>query len=104
MTRRRFVYRDGEMVEVPLDYTPEPRNCDGVLWNDRLYQDANDPRYNSRASHREYMRRNNLTTMDDFTNYWKKEEQARKDRFEGKDPQRIHQIVEAFRKHEQRRR
>lgn len=104
MTRRRWVYANGEAVEVSLDYTPIPRNSDSVLWNDRIYQDDKDPRYTSRATHREFMRRNGLTTADDFTNYWKKEEQKRKEVLAGKDPTRIQHVVEAFNRHAARRR
>lgn len=70
--RRRWVYIDGEAVEVTPDFTPAPRNphtSDGVLWNDRSYDglratDGTD--ISSRSKHREYMKVNNLTTLDDF--------------------------------------
>jgi len=101
--RRRWVYRGSEAIEVPLDYTPEPANTDGVLWNDRLYQDDNDPRYASRSQHREFMRRNGLTTMDDYTNYWKTTEKQRQAIREGRDPTRINHVVEAFNRHATRR-
>ena len=97
MTRRRWIYpKNGGPVEVDLDYRPEPRNGDAVMWNDRIYQDANDPRYSSRVSHREYMRRNGLTTMDDFKGEWANAEKKRQATFQGIDPNRKQQIAEAF--------
>lgn len=42
----------------------------------------------SRSKHREYMRRNNLTTMDDFTEQWKRDAKERQDRLDGVDPSR----------------
>lgn len=80
MSRRKFVMRNGELVEVdPSTYVPVTRNHDAVLWNDRAYQDAGDPRFSSRKAHREYMKANNLTTMDDFKQSW---DQAKKQREE----------------------
>ena len=70
--KRKFVYSPElkEMVEVSLDYEPGPRgNTDATLWNDRSYDgmratDGAD--IGSRSKHREYMKANNLTTIDDF--------------------------------------
>jgi len=74
MTRRRYIYDSvkGELVEVTPGYEAPQRNVhtsDGLLWNDRSYDglratDGTD--ISSRSKHREYMRLNNLTTMDDF--------------------------------------
>ena len=44
-----------ELVEVSADFVPDPRNGEAVLWNDREYQDGNDPRFRSRSQHREFM-------------------------------------------------
>lgn len=76
MARRRWVQIDGELVEVTPDYSPAPRNAhtsDGLLWNDRSYDgmratDGTD--ISSRTKHREYMRANNLTTMDDYKGHF----------------------------------
>jgi hypothetical protein len=74
MTRRRYIYDSvkQELVEVTPDYEAPQRNAhtsDGLLWNDRSYDglratDGTD--ISSRSKHREYMRVNGLTTMDDF--------------------------------------
>jgi hypothetical protein len=65
--RKRYVMMEGELVEVPHDYDNSRNpNTDAVLWNDRLYQDGNDPRFASRAQHREFMKQRGLTTIDDF--------------------------------------
>jgi hypothetical protein len=94
--RRRWVFVDGEAVEV--ERVPEPKRHDGLLYNDRLYQDDGDPRYHSRSTHREYMRRNGLTTADDFTEMWERDKRARQDRFKANDPQRKQDIADAIRK------
>lgn len=80
--RRKFVWDPDlkELVEVSVDYQPTPRNTDGALWNDRHYDnmkatDGTD--ISSRAKHREYMKRNGLTTADDFKGEWSKAEQQR---------------------------
>lgn len=97
MTRRRWIYpKGGDPVEVDPEYKPEPKNGDAVMWNDRLYQDANDPRYLSRATHREYMKRNGLTTMDDFKGEWAGAEKKRQAAFQGIAPERKQQIAQAF--------
>jgi len=49
----------------------------------------------SRAKHREYMRRNNLTTIDDFTQTWAN---AAKARLENRDPQRREDVERAIHK------
>lgn len=98
--RRRWVYIDGEALEVSEDYVTPARvtHTDSVLWNDRLYQDDNDKRYSSRKSHREYMRRNGLTTVDDFKEEWRMAAIERDARLRGVDPNRKHDIADAIRK------
>ena len=96
MTRRRYVQINGELIEVPLDYVPPPRNHDSVLWNDRSYQDVGDPRFHSRTSHREYMKRHDLTTVDDFKGTFAKAEKQRADFFSGNDPSRREDIARAL--------
>jgi hypothetical protein len=83
--RRRWVQIDGELVEVGADYVPKSMTGardSGALWNDRSYDgmratDGAD--ISSRTKHREYMRINNLTTVDDFSRQWAKQAEARKD-------------------------
>jgi len=52
----------------------------------------------TRAKHREYMRRNNLTTVDDFRSTWKNQAVAREQLVNGADPQRVHDIARAIEK------
>lgn len=99
--RRRFVMIDGELVEVTSDYVAPTRSGgtsgDAALWNDRLYQDGGDPRFSSRAQHRDFMRRNGLTTADDFRNSWPKDQQRRVDfREKGTDPSRKQDVIRAL--------
>ena len=82
MARRRFIQIPGQgLVEVTDDYqAPSRQNADGVLWGDRSYEgmvatDGTD--ISSRTKHREYMRANNLTTVDDFKGQWEKQQAAR---------------------------
>lgn len=88
--RRKFVYDPElkEMVEVPLDYIqPSRQEHDGLLWNDRSYDGlraTDGTPINSRTKHREYMKRNGLTTMDDFKNEWAQAEKQRADYYQGR--------------------
>lgn len=52
----------------------------------------------SRAKHREYMRRNNLTTVDDFKETWAKSARERTERLSGADPTRAHDVAAAIEK------
>ena len=97
--RRRYIQVDGKLIEVPLDYRPPPRNSDALLWNDRSYQDANDPRFASRSEHREYMKRHGLTTVDDFKGQFASE-QKRREQFlqKGTDTSRREDVARALEK------
>lgn len=82
MTRRRYVQDPVtfELIEVTSDYTAPTRNDTGALWGDRHYDglratDGTD--ISSRKKHREYMQRNNLTTVDDYKETWAKAQQER---------------------------
>lgn len=76
--RKRYVMIDGELVEVSNDYVNDRAPVsDAILWNDRLYQDGNDPRFKSRAQHREYMKERGITTIDDFKDTFKAMEKER---------------------------
>jgi hypothetical protein len=99
MTRRRYIQRDGVLIEVPLNYSPEPKNSDAALWNDRAYQDVGDPRFHSRTSHREFMKREGLTTVDDFKGHFASAEQQRAQALQGKDVSRKGDIARALEKH-----
>lgn len=50
----------------------------------------------SRSKHREYMRANNLTTADDFTQTWAKAEAQRREFFSGQDNSRAGDIATAI--------
>jgi hypothetical protein len=90
---RRWIQRtrkDGSsyLEEVPVNFKTRSRNCsdNDALISERHYDgmratDGTD--ISTRAKHREYMRRNNLTTIDDFKQEWadaprKRELEARK--------------------------
>jgi hypothetical protein len=98
--RRRFIQINGELVEVAEDYVSQGREAknEGLLWNDRAYQDANDPRFSSRTQHKQFMRDNNLTTIDDYSNTWKDAERNRIRNRAGYDPQRKQDIASALRR------
>lgn len=75
MTRRRWIQdrKTGELIEVTADYIPEMRTDSGALWGDQSYQGMRAPDgtdISTRTKHREYMKANNLTTMDDFKDTW----------------------------------
>ena len=80
MTRRRWIQINGELVEVTKDYQPDLRTDSGALWGDRSYDglratDGTD--ISTRSKHREYMKANNLTTVDDFQASWAKAQEQR---------------------------
>ena len=87
MTRRRYIQDPAtlEMIEVTPDFIAPQRESArnrGALWNDRHYdgvQATDGTDISSRSKHREYMRRNNLTTADDFKDSWAKTQKARED-------------------------
>lgn len=78
MSRRRFIQDPVtfELIEVTADYVAPARESaknNGALWNDRHYDgvratDGTD--ISTRSKHRDYMKRNNLTTVDDFKSTW----------------------------------
>ena len=105
MARRRWIYVDGVAHEVDLDYVNRVvPNHDALLFNDRLYQDDGDPRYTSRTTHREYMKRNNLSLASDYTNEWANAAKARANIQQGVDPRRREDIVRAVQQLRERRR
>ena len=90
MTRRRFVWSSADdcLVEVTPDYEQPSRDqARNHLISDAIYDgmkatDGTD--ISTRSKHREYMRRNGLTTMDDFSGEWAKAAKKRADYFQGK--------------------
>lgn len=96
---RRFIQINGELIEVTGEGRDRARGADHILWNDRAYQDMNDPRFSSRSQHRDYMKRNNLSTVDDYTQQWKRAEEKRDQfRTKGTDASRRADIVRALEK------
>ena len=96
--RRRYVMVNGELSEV----TPEFDNVRPLVpvIGDRHYDglratDGAD--ISTRAKHRAYMKRNGLTTVDDFKGEFDKARE-RRERFHatGYDPTRRHDIVRAI--------
>jgi hypothetical protein len=85
MTRRRYIQdpKTLELIEVTPDYiAPERMSAakNNALAGDRHYDglkatDGTD--ISTRTRHREYMKSNNLTTMDDFKQTWAQAQQAR---------------------------
>jgi hypothetical protein len=82
MPRRRFIWSKelGELVEVTPDYEQAPREARDNFTSDAIYDglratDGAD--ISTRTKHREYMRRNGLTTADDFKDTWAKAESRR---------------------------
>lgn len=96
--RKRYVAVGNKWVEVAQDYAQEPKNGDSYLWNDREYQDMNDPRFSSRTEHREYMAKNGLVTIDDFREEFKTREYQRMEAKKCLDPNRKVQIARAIEK------
>lgn len=86
MTRRRYIQDPDtlELIEVTQDYRQTPMNHDAALWNDRGYDgmratDGTD--ISSRSKHREYMKRNGLTTVDDYNGSWDRAKKERENYF-----------------------
>ena len=98
MARKKWVYVEGVAHEVTPDYVQPSaeRNYDGLLYNDRLYQDDGDKRYTSRATHREYMKANDLAMHSDFTGVWAGAQKQREAVFKGQDPHRRREVERAI--------
>jgi hypothetical protein len=62
--RRRFVMRDGELIEVGLDYSPEPRADFHVMPDIKEYKSMiTGETITSRAKHREHLKIHNCTEV-----------------------------------------
>ena len=77
------------MVEGPAPRKADQGSGDGWRFSDRLYSAApfkapDGTVINSRRKHRDYMRRHNLTTMDDYTQTWEQAAKRRADYCEGR--------------------
>lgn len=73
----RYIAQGGKWIPIE-EYRAQPRSSqstDAALWGDRHYEGMKAPDgqdISSRTKHREYMKANNVTTADDFSNTWKK--------------------------------
>lgn len=62
--RRRYVMRNGELVEVSLDWTPDPRSDIHIMPDIKPYRSMADGTWvTSRSSHREMLKRNNAVEI-----------------------------------------
>lgn len=98
MARAVFYYRpdhplanhNGMVDSRDLDEYEAPRALDAPIMVDRFYEGAKVPGtgedIGSRTKHREYMRRNGLTTVDDYTHEWAKAAQVREEMSKGNFP------------------
>jgi hypothetical protein len=105
VTRKTWHYdpETKEMVEGPGTPRSEGHSGDGWRFSDRHYYGLKAPDgtdISSRKKHREYMKRNGLTTVDDFKNTWKEKAKEREAFFTGTDrresEQRKRDIAEAI--------
>lgn len=88
MTRKTWHYdpETKEMVEGPGPRRIDGHSGDGWLYSDRYLDGARAPDgtdISTRKKHREYMKKNNLTTADDFTETWKQKQKEREAFFKG---------------------
>jgi hypothetical protein len=103
--RKRYIAVGSKWVEVTDDYSPPSRDAGSRVVGDRHYDGltATDGMpIDTRAKHRRYMKDNNLTTMDDFSQTWAKQAAQRAEFYQSApDPQRKYDIARAM---EQRKR
>jgi len=104
--RKTYHYDEAtqQMVEGPAPRRGEGSG-DGWRFSDRLYSAApfvghDGTVINSKRRHRDYMRRNNLTTVDDFQGEWERKSKERAKFYtEGTDrEERRQEVARAFEK------
>jgi hypothetical protein len=74
MPRYRYDAKTQELIETNVERKANRIKGDRSLWNDTHYEGAKTTGghdIGSRKKHRQYMKDNNLTTSDDYTNEWK---------------------------------
>jgi len=105
MARKTWHYDPelGEMVEGPAPRRVDGPSGDGWRYSDRLYSaspfKAHDGTIiDTKKKHREYMKRHNLTTIDDMTGVWEKAAKEREKFFKGQHDteQRRRDIIDAI--------
>jgi hypothetical protein len=109
MTRKRYRYdpESGEMIETTALGRQRSATATGALWNDSQYHglratDGTD--ISSRKKHREYMKRNGLTTADDFNSSWARAKEERERYMRHGGSVRKQDIVQAIQQLSQRNR
>lgn len=107
-TRGKWVWdsRVNKLVAAE-EYVPPERACDAPIMVDRFYEGArasDGTDIGSRQKHRAYMKEHGLTTVDDFTETWKKDAARREQSRAGvPNPQRREQLGRALYEIEKRR-
>lgn len=100
MAKRRWIYINGEAIEITDGYVPpESHDAKNFVVGDRHYDGLRSPKdgadISTRVKHREYMIRHGLTTTDDYKGEWANAAKKRADFFAGKDPSRGRDIARA---------
>jgi hypothetical protein len=108
MTRKTYVYdpTTGEMVEGHSPSRVDGHSGDGWRFSDRLYSASpfvgvDGTVINSKKSHRAYMKKHGLTTMDDFKGVWSEKRKEREAFYSGKpydSASRKRDLIESIRK------
>lgn len=71
--RRRYVMRNGELVEVSLDYVSEPRSEFHIMPDIRPYRSMADGSIvSSRSKHREMLKRNGMVEVGNDSSLYRK--------------------------------
>jgi hypothetical protein len=91
MTRQTWHYDEklGKLVEGPADRRVDGPSGDGWRFSDRLYSGSPFKAHDgtiidSKKKHREYMKRHNLATTDDFKGDWDRAAKKREEVFTGR--------------------
>ena len=87
MAKRRFRYDEKADSLIEITNEDEPRRMDHLLYGDSIYegmQASDGTDISTRTKHREYMKKNGLTTMDDFKQTWADAARERAEFYTGK--------------------
>lgn len=100
--KRTFVQMpDGELVPKEEVRERERPVDSGALWGDRNYaglRSSDGTPIDTRTKHREYMRANGLTTIDDYPKHFERAAQERAKVFRGEDTSRREDVARALAK------
>lgn len=73
MTRRRYIQKDGVLIEVRNDYVPEPRASFHVMPDIQPYRSMIDGReITSRSRHREHLRDHNCVEVGNDSSLYRR--------------------------------